>query len=174
MCLRLLNISSRDVLDPAEYEGWFLFCDCFFWYPSQCFTVLFIAEVFQKQQLELFYKKAVLKNLAIFTGKPLCRSHFLIKLQAFKPINLLKRDSYTDVFIKVGKLLRTPILKNLCEQLLLVKVFVLIAVMTQAVAWIWKLFKLVFFPSSNLTKVFSMPDVIDSVVGDHSVFLCKN
>ena len=29
-------------------------------------------------------KKAVLKSFAIFTGKHLCWSHFLIKLQAFR------------------------------------------------------------------------------------------
>ena len=42
-------------------------------------------------------KKAVLKNFAIFTGIHLCRSLFLIKLQAFRPATLLKRDS-TQVF----------------------------------------------------------------------------
>ena len=34
----------------------------------------------QKQPPKVFYKKAVLKNLEIFTGKHLCRSFFLIKL----------------------------------------------------------------------------------------------
>ena len=42
-------------------------------------------------------KKAVLKNFAIFTGIHLCWSLFLIKLQAFRPATLLKRDS-TQVF----------------------------------------------------------------------------
>ena len=36
----------------------------------------------QKQTPELFYKKAVLKNFAIFTGRHLCYSLFLIKLHA--------------------------------------------------------------------------------------------
>ena len=36
----------------------------------------------QKQPPELFYKKAVLGNFAIFTGKQQCWSLFLIKLQA--------------------------------------------------------------------------------------------
>ena len=39
----------------------------------------------EKQPPEVFYKKAVLSNFAIFTGKHLCRSLLLIKL--------LKRDS---------------------------------------------------------------------------------
>ena len=41
----------------------------------------------------------VLKNFAIFAGKHLCRSVFLIKLQAFKSTTLLKRDSNTGVFL---------------------------------------------------------------------------
>ena len=44
-------------------------------------------------------KKWFLKNFAILTGKHLCWSLFLIKLklQAFRPATLLKRDSNTDV-----------------------------------------------------------------------------
>ena len=47
----------------------------------------------------VFYKKAALKNLAIFTGKQLCWSLFLIKLQAFNPASLLKRGSKTGFFL---------------------------------------------------------------------------
>ena len=53
----------------------------------------------QKQQPEVFCKKAVLKNLANFKGKRLCWNLFLIKLQAKRPATLLKRDSYTGVFL---------------------------------------------------------------------------
>ena len=35
----------------------------------------------QKQPPEVFYKKAVFKNLTIFTGKHLCWSLFLVKLR---------------------------------------------------------------------------------------------
>ena len=41
----------------------------------------------------------VLKNFANSTGKHLCWSLFLKKLQAFRPTTLLKRDSYTGVFL---------------------------------------------------------------------------
>ena len=37
----------------------------------------------------------VLKKFAILTGKQLCWSPFLIKIQAFKPGTLLKRDPNT-------------------------------------------------------------------------------
>ena len=49
----------------------------------------------QKQPPEVFYKKAVLNNLTIFTEKKLCWSLFLIKLPARRPAPLLKRDSNT-------------------------------------------------------------------------------
>ena len=42
----------------------------------------------------------VLKNFANFTGKHLCWSLFFTRLQAFRPAALLKRDSYTGVFLR--------------------------------------------------------------------------
>ena len=53
---------------------------------------------FSEKRPEVFYKKAALKNFAILTGKHLCCSLFLIKLQAFWPATLLKRDSNTGAF----------------------------------------------------------------------------
>ena len=53
----------------------------------------------QKQLSEVLSKKAVLKNFAIFRGKQLCWSPFLIKLQAFRPAALLKKDSKIGVFL---------------------------------------------------------------------------
>ena len=54
----------------------------------------------QKQPPEVFYlKKAFLKNFALFTRKHLCWSLFLIQ--------------------NIAKFLRAPILKNICERLLL-------------------------------------------------------
>ena len=46
-----------------------------------------------------FIKKAALKNFAIFTGKQLCWSLFLMKLQAFRPASLLKKGSNTGPFV---------------------------------------------------------------------------
>ena len=41
-------------------------------------------------------------------------------MQVFRPAILLKRDSSTSVFLwNMQKILRTPILNNICEQLLL-------------------------------------------------------
>ena len=41
----------------------------------------------------------VLINFANFTGKHLCWSLFFTKVQAVRPATLLKKDSYTDVFL---------------------------------------------------------------------------
>ena len=43
-------------------------------------------------------KKAVLRNYAIFTGKHLCVSRFLIKLQFFNKEHLLRRTSANGCF----------------------------------------------------------------------------
>ena len=53
-----------------------------------------------KQPPEVFCKKKVFKNFANFTGKYLCGSLFLIKLQALRPATLLKRDSNTGFFFE--------------------------------------------------------------------------
>ena len=59
----------------------------------------------QKQPLEVFHEKAVLKNFAIFIGKTLSWSLFLINT------------------VNMAEFLRTAILKNICERLLLNVVF---------------------------------------------------
>ena len=46
-----------------------------------------------------FVKKGALKNFENFTGKYLCWSLFLIKLQAWRLATLLKKDSNTSVFL---------------------------------------------------------------------------
>ena len=50
-----------------------------------------------KQPQEVFYKKGVLKSFAKFTGKLLWWSHFLIKLQTWRPATLLE-ETPTQVF----------------------------------------------------------------------------
>ena len=59
----------------------------------------------------------VLKNLVIFTGKHLCWSHFLIKLQSCN----YGKETPTQVFsLHIRKFLKTPILKNISKRLLLI------------------------------------------------------
>ena len=63
------------------------------------------------------------KNFVLFTGKYLCWSLFLIKLQACKFIE--KRLQHWCFPLHVKKIFRTPILKNIREQLLLIILLVL-------------------------------------------------
>ena len=62
-------------------------------------------------------KKGALKNFVTLTGKHLRWSLLLIKLQTFRPATLLKWNKYFPV--NITKFLRTLILKNICERLLL-------------------------------------------------------
>ena len=67
---------------------------------------------------EVFCKEDVLKHFANFIGKHLCWSLFLIKLQALRLATLIKKRLEHGCFpMKFVKILRTPILKNICERL---------------------------------------------------------
>ena len=65
---------------------------------------------FQKQPPEVFCKKDSPKDFANFTEKHLCWNLFLIKLQAWRPATLLKRNS------NIARFLRAPVLKNIWER----------------------------------------------------------
>ena len=67
---------------------------------------------YQKDSPEVFHKKAVLKNFEIFTGKHVSWSLFLIKF-------IKKRLQYRSSPVNIAKFLRAPVLKNICERLLL-------------------------------------------------------
>ena len=54
---------------------------------------------FKSSHLQMFLKTGFLKKFAIFAGKHLCWSYFLIKLQAWRSAILLKRDSNTGFFL---------------------------------------------------------------------------
>ena len=58
-----------------------------------------IIEVPRRSRSQIFFKIGVIKYFEIFTGKNLWWKLFLIKLYAFRPAALLKRDSNTDIFL---------------------------------------------------------------------------
>ena len=64
---------------------------------------------FKKQLPEVFYEKSVFKNFAIFSGKKLCWSLFLIKLEVFQQ---------RCFHVNIAKYLRILTLKNICKLLL--------------------------------------------------------
>ena len=61
----------------------------------------------------------VLKNFANFTWKHLCWSLFFTKLQAFRPATLLKRDTYTGVFLWNLRNSEEQLFRKTSERLLL-------------------------------------------------------
>ena len=72
--------------------------------------------IVRNSSLQMFFKIGVLKNVAIFEGKHLCWNFLLIRPQAWRPANLLKRDSNTGVFLWILRssleqlFYRTPLL----------------------------------------------------------------
>ena len=56
-------------------------------------------KIFRSSRPGVFCKKGVLRNFANFTGKHLCESLFLIKLEARGLQLYLKRDPGTIVFL---------------------------------------------------------------------------
>ena len=74
----------------------------------------------QKQTPEMFYKKDVLKNFTIFTWKHFSWSFFWKKFACLKACNFIKkRLRYMCFPVNTAQFLRTPILKNTYERLLL-------------------------------------------------------
>ena len=57
----------------------------------------------------MYFRISALKDFAIFTGKHLCWSLFLINMQAWRPATLLKKRVQHRFFpVKFAKNLRTP------------------------------------------------------------------
>ena len=88
--------------------------------PSPFRVVLFFyITIYGSSHCRFSVEKGILKNLKNFTGKHLFWSIFLIKLQALACNFIKKRLQHRFFSVKFAKLLRTPILKKICERLLL-------------------------------------------------------
>ena len=65
-------------------------------------------------------KKGILKNFAKFTGKRLCQSLFLNKVEGLSPSTLSKKWLWHRCFpVNFAKFLRTPFLQNTSGRLVL-------------------------------------------------------
>ena len=58
-----------------------------------------VSLILRSSRPQMFFKIGVLKHFAISTGKYLCWRLFLIRLQAWRPATLFKRDSTIGVFL---------------------------------------------------------------------------
>ena len=76
--------------------------------------------IFRSIRSQIFFKIDVLKNFLSLTGKHLCWSLFLIKLQILKPATSLKRDSDTGfVLLKLANFFHEQLfLQNISSLLL--------------------------------------------------------
>ena len=54
---------------------------------------------YRSSRAQIFFKIGVLKTFANFTGKHMCWSLFLIKLQGLQAYNFIKIDPNTGVFL---------------------------------------------------------------------------
>ena len=81
---------------------------------SKSFVLQFI-KVF-RSSYRICTVKNVIENMRNFTRKHLC---FLTKLQAWGPVTLLIKTPTQVFLVKLSKILRTTILKKICEQLFL-------------------------------------------------------
>ena len=72
----------------------------------------------KKQPLGCSIKEGISKSFAMFTGKRLCWSLLLIKFQALRPCNFIKKRLQHRCFpVNIAKFLRKLILKNICQRL---------------------------------------------------------
>ena len=87
----------------------------------------------------MIFKKGVLENFAIFTGKHSYWSLFLIKLQAWRPATLLKkRLQYRCFPVNIPKFLRTAFfIEHLQWLLLLLYLLYSVAMLSVASVVIW-------------------------------------
>ena len=77
---------------------------------------------FRSSHRRCYVKKAVLKNFAVFIGKYLCLSPSLIKsLIKSSGLQEYQKGLRNRCFhVNIAKFLRTPTLKRICQQLLLI------------------------------------------------------
>ena len=90
------------------------------------FLVMLLAHVGKRSnsRSQMFSKTGVLKNFAIFTGKNLCWSLFLIKFQDWRPTFLFKKRLQRRCFsVNIAKFLWTAFLLKTCS-LYLFEIFI--------------------------------------------------
>ena len=86
ICFQQENISTHRNIHEKRRTS---ICLCRYLHIKHC----------RSSRSQMFFKTDVLKNFAIFKGKHLCRSLFLIKLQTCRSATLFKSDSNTFVLL---------------------------------------------------------------------------
>ena len=86
---------EKDILDNVSYRQLYVV------------LALLLISCFKSSRPDVFCEKGVLGNFAKFTGKHLCQSLFLMKLQAAPATLLKKRPCYRCFPVSFAKFLRT-------------------------------------------------------------------
>ena len=97
-CFQKVNFTKSFILDVSlgsEYVSNYRF-----WMRLYYFFH-FESIKFRSSRSQMSFKIEVFKNFAMFTGKHLYWSVLVTKLPAYKPANLLKRDSNTSAFLLI-------------------------------------------------------------------------
>ena len=116
----------------------------------------------------VIHKKAVLKNFVIFTRKHLCWNLFFNKNAGLQvPSFIKKRLEHSCLFANIEKLLRKPILKSICERLLLRVSYELFPTWTNNIGYEENVFSKI-KQNKNRTKTQLYEETFDDV---HFVFL---
>ena len=104
--MQLSKCNSFQVLREMHFQGCKTFKCC------KCIQTIHMQSPGRAtaRVLHVFFNKGILKNYAIFTGKHLCWSLFLMKLQA---CNFIKKRLQQRYFpVNFAKFLRTHFLEN--------------------------------------------------------------
>ena len=115
--LMLLFYIYKESQSSLSNRVWKAKCKYIIFYRGTCRQVdkktFFISAIYRSKRPGVFCKKDVLKNFAEFTGKHLCRNHFLKKLQAW-PATLLKKWLWHKwFFVNFENFSRTRFLWNI-------------------------------------------------------------
>ena len=87
-------------------------------FSKNFFLNLVLQQMNNHSHRRCYVEKGELKTSSNFTGEHPCRSFFLIKLLVLGlQIYYRERPQHICFTVKFAKLLRTPILKNICERL---------------------------------------------------------
>ena len=87
-------------------------------YNSKISIIYHQIKILERYNEQVFYKKAVLKNFAIFTEKHQRWSLFSNKNAGLQSWNFIKTRLQPRFFpANIAKFSRTPVLENICEQL---------------------------------------------------------
>ena len=114
-----LNSEKRILIDLLQSSFCYVPNFTILKYSSKISIIIYHQiKISKRYNEQVFNKKAVLKNFAIFTEKHLRWSFFLNKNAGLQSWNFIKKRFQHRFFpVNIAKFLRTPIFENICKRL---------------------------------------------------------